>query len=90
MAKSAKIHKAAISIGAACFWCGSQFRRLKQGGSTQQFCTAKCRKEFHAARRAYADWDLATGRAEIADLKNALKWKRARSSTAQEGFPSAT
>ncbi len=63
---------------AACTWCGSLFEARATGGKAQRFCSPRCRRQYEAACRAYAEREHREGRVPTDALRMALQ-QRARS-----------
>ena len=61
----------------ACTWCGSPFEARATGGKRQRFCLPRCRRDYEAACRAYAEREHREGRVSVSDLRMALQ-QRAR------------
>ena len=61
-----------------CTWCGTEFEPRHNGGSTQRFCAAPCRRAFDSACRIWAAQEYEAERVSIFELRAALQ-QRARS-----------
>ncbi len=56
-----------------CRWCGCKFQRRCTGGSTQRFCSSRCRGAFNTACRIYAGNEVDAGRLQVSELKMVLQ-----------------
>ncbi len=61
-----------------CNWCGTEFEPRPDGGSTQRFCAAPCRRTFDSACRIWAAQEYEAQKVSIFELRTALQ-QRARS-----------
>ncbi len=61
-----------------CRWCGTTYSPRNNGGSTQRFCSASCRRAFDSACRIWAAAEYEAERVSIFTLRTAL-YQRARS-----------
>ena len=61
-----------------CTWCRTEFEPRHNGGSTQRFCAAPCRRAFDSACRIWAAHEYEAERVSIFELRRCLE-QRARS-----------
>ena len=61
-----------------CPWCGEPFTPRGDGGKRQKFCAERCRQQFHAACRVWAEDQVWYGLVPVSALKRALE-QRTRS-----------
>ena len=54
-----------------CIWCDTAFTPRETGGSLQIFCSAQCRKQFHAACRVWAEDQVWRGLVPVSALRRA-------------------
>lgn len=60
-----------------CPWCDRPFRPRQDGGQQQKFCRPSCRREFHAAARAWALAAIASGALSPVDVRSGSAATRA-------------
>ena len=56
-----------------CTWCGGPFVLRTSGGSPQKFCSAPCRKQFHAACRVWAEAQVQMGLVPVSALRGGIE-----------------
>jgi hypothetical protein len=56
-----------------CPWCERAFSPRLTGGKPQRFCSVRCRREFHAAARAWALAAIDAGTLSATMLRAALQ-----------------
>jgi hypothetical protein len=59
-----------MSDAVRCPWCDRPFLPRQDGGQQQKFCRPSCRREFHAAARAWALAAIASGALSPVDVRS--------------------
>jgi hypothetical protein len=76
-----------MSYPSRCGWCNRLFRPRQDGGKQQKFCRSSCRREFHAAARAWALAAIASGALSRVDVRSGPAATRTLLSEAEGTLP---
>jgi len=70
-----------------CRWCSRTFCGRQTGGRAQRFCQPACRREFHAAARAWALDAITAGILTVTDVRTGPVATRTLALSASAAMP---